>query len=595
MNYHKNFDDLKEKLKMKIIISGNKIELQTLNIILKDNKKPFCSIDMNNDNEFKMSIFSEYNWDIYELEEGFSEKICEKIYKIIHNNFGIKDREKESVLIFFTEEDDNDISILNFFDEKNSYFHPFILFITSNIKKDKFYYQKFIRENEIDFDERNIEVFQKNNENIEELIFKKLWKICCYYNEIGDDMIIPELEIIEKQNDINVKFNNYLNFFITGKPGAGKSTLINVICNEKKAKEKIGGGSVTTNIVKYYVGDSPIALYDTPGFNSRKDIEELIKNIGKKMDEIYNLKEQIHGIFYVIDSKSTRTLDEGEILLIRFILESQIPLFFLLNFSKYKMSKRNNFLDSLLEILEKEYPKTEITKNIYLINLKNDYNGNIIFGLDKFFQDLYNFYYPYKIELDDINKFFNDDNLKIKNNDEIIQAFNKSFLFKNIKRSEDILKICKNKSINFINKCYFFSFFGGFIPYSTAEISTVQVFLIASILKIYGFDLNNIEKKDAFKNAGILSMSAISNYSVSSLCSAFLLVPIIGYLVGSFIKGGFAIGTTYLTGKKCIDFCEKHFESKNIISVYKESAYNYNIAIENLSKISEDFKRLNKN
>ena len=139
MNYHKNFDDLKEKLKMKIIISGNKIELQTLNIILKDNKKPFCSIDMNNDNEFKMSIFSEYNWDIYELEEGFSEKICEKIYKIIHNNFGIKDREKESVLIFFTEEDNNDISILNFFDEKNSYFHPFILFITSNTKKDKLY------------------------------------------------------------------------------------------------------------------------------------------------------------------------------------------------------------------------------------------------------------------------------------------------------------------------------------------------------------------------------------------------------------------------------------------------------------------------
>jgi hypothetical protein len=50
------------------------------------------------------------------------------------------------------------------------------------------------------------------------------------------------------------------------------------------------------------------------------------------------------------------------------------------------MSKRNNFLDSLLEILEKEYPKTEITKNIYFINLKNDYNGNIIFGLDKFFR-----------------------------------------------------------------------------------------------------------------------------------------------------------------------------------------------------------------
>jgi GTP-binding protein EngB required for normal cell division len=593
MNDPKNLDDLKAKLKMKIIISGNKIEKQILNIILKNNKSPFCSIDINNDNEFKMSIFSEYNWDIYELEEGFSEKICEKIYKIIHNNFGIKDREKESVLIFFTEEDDNDISILNFFDEKNSYFHPFILFITSNIKKDKLYYQKYIRENEIDFDERNIEVFQKNNKNIQELIFKKLWKICCYYNEIGDNIIIPELEIIEKQSDINVKYINYLNFFITGKPGAGKSTLINVICNEKKAKEKIGGGSVTTNIVKYYVGDSPIALYDTPGFNSRKDIEDLIKNIGKKMDEIYELKEQIHGIFYVIDSKSTRTLDEGEILLIKFILESQIPLFFLLNFSKYKMNKRNHFLDSLLEILEKEYPKTEITKNIYLINLKNDYNGNIIFGLDKLFQDLYNFYLPYKIDINGIkNKFFiNDENLKIENDDEIIEEFSKSFLFKNIKRKEDLLKNSKNNSTKLIYIFTLFSFLGGFCPYIRG-ISSIQILLCFLILHEYGFKVNNIKKEDVLKNIGILSGTTISCYYG---CNFLLLFPVIGYVVSSVIKGGIASGTTYFSGRKCIDFCEKNFKSENIISIYEEYAQSYNKAIEDLSKISEWFKVLNNN
>lgn len=90
-------------------------------------------------------------------------------------------------------------------------------------------------------------------------------------------------------------------------------------------------------------------------------------------------------------------------------------------------------------------------------------------------------------------------------------------------------------------------------------------------------------------------MSAISNYFVDSLCNAFLLFPIFGYVVSTFIKGGVAIGTTYYAGRKCIDFCEKNFESKNIISFYKKFAYNYNKAIENLSKISEDFKRLNKN
>lgn len=590
----KNLDELKKKLKMKIIISGNKIETQTLNIILKDNKESFQSIDNNIHDEFKMSEFSEYNWDIYELEEGFSEKICEKIYKIIHKNFGIKESEKESVLIFFTEEDKDDTSLLEFFDEKNSYFHPFILFITSNIKKDKLYYQNFIRENEIDFDERNIEVFQKNDKNIQELIFKKLWKICRYYNEIGDDIKIPELKINDNQNEVNTQLDDkYLNFFITGKPGAGKSTLINVICKEKKAKEKIGGGNMTTNIVKYFVGDSPIALVDTPGFNSRKDIEDIKENIKKKINDIYDLKEQIHGIFYIIDSKSTRTLDEGEIILIKFILECQIPLFFLLNFSKYKRTKRNNYLDSLLEILEKENPKTEITKYVYLINLKNDYNGNIIFGLDKLFQDLYNFYLPYKIDINGIkNKFFiNDENLKIEKDDEIIEEFSKSFLFKNIKRKEDLLKNSKNNSTKLIYLFTFFSFLGGFCPY-IAGISTLQILLCFLILREYGFKVNNIKKEDVLKNIGILSGNTISCYYG---CNFLLLFPVIGYVVSSVIKGGIALGTTYFSGRKCIDFCEKNFKSENIISIYEEYAQSYNKAIEDLSKISEWFKVLNNN
>ena len=590
----KNLDELKKKLKMKIIISGNKIETQTLNIILKDNKESFQSIDNNIHDDFKMSEFSEYNWDIYELEEGFSEKICEKIYKIIHKNFGIKESEKESVLIFFTEEDKDDTSLLEFFDEKNSYFHPFILFITSNIKKDKLYYQNFIRENEIDFDERNIEVFQKNDKNIQELIFKKLWKICRYYNEIGDDIKIPELKINDNQNEVNTQLDDkYLNFFITGKPGAGKSTLINVICKEKKAKEKIGGGNMTTNIVKYFVGDSPIALVDTPGFNSRKDIEDLKENIKKKINDIYDLKEQIHGIFYIIDSKSTRILDEGEIILIKFILECQIPLFFLLNFSKYKRTKRNNYLDSLLEILEKENPKTEITKYVYLINLKNDYNGNIIFGLDKLFQDLYNFYLPYKIDINGIkNKFFiNDENLKIEKDDEIIEEFSKSFLFKNIKRKEDLLKNSKNNSTKLIYLFTFFSFLGGFCPY-IGGISTLQILLCFLILREYGFKVNNIKKEDVLKNIGILSGNTISCYYG---CNFLMLFPVIGYVVSSVIKGGIALGTTYFSGRKCIDFCEKNFKSENIISIYEEYAQSYNKAIEDLSKISEWFKVLNNN
>lgn len=524
---------------------------------------------------------------MYEFEEGYNEKKCEKIYEIIHKNFGIKDQEKDSVLIFFTEDDNDDFSILDFFDEKNSYFHPFILFITSNIKKDKSYYKNYINENEIDFDYRNIEVFNKDNKNIKEQIFKKLWSICCYYNEIGDDIIIPELELIGPKNELNVKYTNCLNFFLIGKPGAGKSTLINIICNEKKAKEKR-----TNNIVKYFIVDFPIALYDTPGFNSRNDIDELIEKIKKKMKEFYDLKEQIHGIFYVINSKSTRTLDEGELILIKFLLKYEIPLFFILNFSKFKNLKRNNYLGSLLEILEKEYPKSQIKKYIYLINLKNDYEGNIIFGLDKLFKDLYYYYFKYKINVDEIDKFFND-GLKTEKNDEIINFFSKSFLYKNISKLDDILKICKNRSYKLIKAFSLFSFFGGFFPFGVYTISSVQLLLFSSIFAVYGFELNSIEMTNTLKSFKISSISAIIGYSLGSLCNIFLVIPVIGYFIGSIFKGGIASGTTYFIGKKCIDYCEKKFEIENVKDFYTKLAYNYNDAIDNLLKISQFF--INKN
>lgn len=46
-------------------------------------------------------------------------------------------------------------------------------------------------------------------------------------------MIFPGLELIGIQKELDIKYNNCLNLFIIGKPGSGKSRLVNVICNEK--------------------------------------------------------------------------------------------------------------------------------------------------------------------------------------------------------------------------------------------------------------------------------------------------------------------------------------------------------------------------
>ena len=591
MEKEKNIDELFKGLKMKIIISGRKIDKNIVNLIIgKKQKFDFCSIDHNNKEEFILSSLDKPKWDFYEFKEGFNEAIKDKIYEIIHKNYGDKKKEIESSLIFFSDEDEDDKALLDFFDEKNIYFHPFIIFITNNKKKDKAYYENYIKENELDFDERNIDVIEVegNYNNIKEKIIKRLWKNCCYYNGIGDNIIIPELELIGAQKELNVKYNNCLNIFITGKPGSGKSRLVNIICNEKKAKERIGGSIFSTNVIKYYIGDSPIALYDTVGFNSRKDIQLTMKKIENKMKQITDDREQIHGIFYVINSNSTRTLDEGEILLIKFILKYEIPIFFLLNYSKYNEvinKKRNNYFESLFEVLENDFPKSNISKFIYLINLKNDYDGNIIFGLDKLFQDLYDFYLPHKINIDELNNNFEND----FNN--ILKAIKHSIFFKSITQLKDALKLCHNKSLNIIKGCCASSFLVGIIPIPLSDaipISSIELFLFSSILTIYGYKLNKIEMKNAIKSFGFSSISAALGYGVGN---TLLLLPGIGTIIGAIIKGSVASLTTLGIGKLCIKYCEDNFEKTNALEFYRNLAFVYNISVEDLKKISIKFSK----
>ena len=574
-------------LKMNIIISGRNIDKNVIDLILKEDKEVLFTFENFDKDEYVTKTYDKPKWNFLLFENGFDEKKKEIIYKIIYKNFSSKGKEGESVIIFFTEEDNDDIELINFFEDKNTYFHPFIIFISSNKKKNKEFYVNYIKENEFDFDERNIEIFDKGIENLKEKLLKKLWKICCYYNEIGDNIVFPELEFIGAKKELNVKFNNCLNIFITGKPGAGKSTFINVICGEKKAKEKSGGSSVTNNIIKYFIGDFPIALYDTPGFISRNDIENTMNKIKKKMEEIYDNKEQIHGIFYVINSNSTRNLDEGELILIKFILSQKIPLFFLLNFSKKnnqvtknKKLQKNDYLESFLDIIEKDYD--DASKYIYQINLKNDYDGNTVFGLKKLFNDLYDFYCPHKINIEELNYCFEN------KDEEIINLIKHSIFFKNIKSLKDALKLARKQAKNIINGSIASSFLIGLIPIPIKDIysiSSVQFILCTSILRIYGNKVNKFELNNIYKNYGVTIISAFSGYGIFSALSPFLTASIFF----PFIKGSIASLTTYFIGKKCIEYCEENFKKDNAVEFFRNLALNYNNAIDDFKKISESF------
>ena len=236
----KNIEKIVENARLKILICGRKINKTITSLIINKKDYEFESIDININKEFSITNYDKPKWEFYEFKDGYNQKTKDKIYDIIHKNFGIKGRDIETSLIFFTEEDEDDKDLINFFEGKKSYYHPFILFITKNKQKDKHYYDNFIKENEIEFDERNIYVINTNemeNNIIQGRILKILWNNCRYYNDIGDDIFFPNHELLETENEVNELHNNCLNIYIIGKNGAGKSRLVNVICNQKKQKK----------------------------------------------------------------------------------------------------------------------------------------------------------------------------------------------------------------------------------------------------------------------------------------------------------------------------------------------------------------------
>ena len=242
---------------------------------------------------------------------------------------------------------------------------------------------------------------------------------------------------------------------------------------------------------------------------------------------------------------------------------------------------KNDYLSSLLIILEQEFPKSNISKYIYKINLKNDYDGNTVFGLDKLFHDLYIYYKPNQIDLEKLNNIANNDLNKV------LSLVRNSILFKNILDLNGAMSLCHKRANKLIKACSATSFFAGIVPIPFSDIysiSSIQLFLFTSILVLYGYKINKVEIENTLKSLGLSSFSAIIGYSIGNL---LMLIPGLGTLIGGLIKGGVASAATYNIGKICIDYCEKNFIKDNAFDFYKNLAYNYNRAVNDLEKHSQ--------
>ena len=69
---------------------------------------------------------------------------------------------------------------------------------------------------------------------------------------------------------------NTLNIIVAGKTGVGKSTLINEVFRGDMADTGIGR-PVTDHIRKISKKDVPLNIYDTRGFEMKKEVQEQVK------------------------------------------------------------------------------------------------------------------------------------------------------------------------------------------------------------------------------------------------------------------------------------------------------------------------------
>ena len=162
----------------------------------------------------------------------------------------------------------------------------------------------------------------------------------------------------QEANKLHVDSGETINILIIGVKNSGKSSLINRLLFETRALSM--ENHYTTKLNNYKHKKYSIVFYDIRGFNTYED--EQIQNVNNYIDEFNkeykNIKNRIHTIFYVIDTNSSRILQNKEKELIETIFKVNIPIFIV--GQKAKKTNIKNFIRKTkfeLSTLSKDYKK----------------------------------------------------------------------------------------------------------------------------------------------------------------------------------------------------------------------------------------------
>ena len=400
--------------------------------------------------EYQKGFDQAFNWEYFifdKITEDNNEFISYKIGQDFLNKefydiivVTVKSLLDEKSILFFKH-------FQNFSNQKSK--QPFILFITKDEQEPKVETLFNLIKNEY-FDKRTIYALKypsliNGNEN--KSILELICKFRNYYHEEGDSF-----QSFSEDIATNYKFN----ILVCGRAGTGKSSFINNLLGERKAKEG-EGLSVTHKIVTYTLKDFPIIISDTPGFENDETVKEVKILLDKYNKKLIDARKKVNLILYFFPY-SERSILNMELPILESLIEYKTEILFVMNFVTEPIEKKHYIRikeiceESLKKLLPEKFPIRIYPINIYSrVDEEEDEENEdaphklkIIkaFGIDVLFKAIFSLF---KSNIIDIKVIKN-----IKSGGELFALFKKNNLFDQFNQLNDLFISFRSELSNLI-------------------------------------------------------------------------------------------------------------------------------------------------
>ena len=375
----------KVSFELNILVCGNYNE----GMILKDLKDV-----REEDKEYKKTgnhnLITEWKYFFFEK----SKDIGEKTFKFIEHSILCDNKYNNLILFYSGLKNYSYENLLEYYDNKvKPNYHPGILIIA---KQDENIILPYLNKFNKNFIKKSTE-----DDLIDILI--NIIQFASYYNQLGDEIGFPkkfkDKILLEKDNYLMTKYLFTINILLCGRPGSGKSTLINKILGKEKCYAKKGKGTMTNNIIKYIHEKYPLVLYDSPGFMVAEDIERINKLIECEQIALNKEKNSIHCIFYVLNKNSERGFFFNEYKFISNLIKQKMDVFIVTTHAETENKSEEYIEATKIQIFQNsngDQNLEDLKNDIYPVELiNNEFYKR--FGMEKLFRKIYERYAKEKI------------------------------------------------------------------------------------------------------------------------------------------------------------------------------------------------------